>query len=80
MQVQFGSGHNLLPGWDNRDSETDIRKALPFPIASVEFILAEHVIEHVEFREGLEFLRECCGYRFRTSLGRYRLRTTGRNS
>lgn len=59
MRVQFGSGPNLIEGWDNRDIETDIRKALPFPIASVEFILAAHVIEHVEFREGLSFLVEC---------------------
>jgi SAM-dependent methyltransferase len=59
MQVQFGSGFNQLPGWDNRDLETDIRKALPFGIGSVEFVLAEHVIEHVEFREGLSFLQEC---------------------
>lgn len=59
MKLQFGSGDNLLSDWDNRDIETDIRKALPFPIASADFILAEHVIEHVEFREGLGFLQEC---------------------
>lgn len=59
MLVQFGSGPNKLPGWDNRDLETDIRKPLPFPIGSVDFILAEHVIEHVEFREGVFFLGEC---------------------
>lgn len=59
MKVQFGCGLNRLEGWDNRDIETDIRKTLPFPIGSVKYILAEHVIEHVEFREGVFFLGEC---------------------
>lgn len=59
MLLQFGSGSNILPGWENRDIETDIRRPLPFPIASADFVLAGHVIEHVEFREGLYFLQEC---------------------
>lgn len=58
-KLQFGSGPNKLPGWENYDLETDIRKPLPFPIGSARFILASHVIEHVEFREGLFFLGEC---------------------
>lgn len=59
-RLQFGSGPNQLPlPWENFDAETDIRKALPFPIGSAGFILAEHVIEHVDFRAGLRFLTEC---------------------
>lgn len=59
-RLQFGSGPNLLPPpWENFDAETDISKPLPFPIGSARFILAEHVIEHVEFRAGLRFLQEC---------------------
>lgn len=59
-RLQFGSGQNLLPEpWENYDSETDISKPLPFPIGSARFILAEHVIEHVDFRSGVRFLQEC---------------------
>ncbi len=59
MKVQFGCGPNLLPGWANHDIETDIRKPLPYAIGSVDYVLASHVIEHIEFREGLSFLGEC---------------------
>jgi len=59
-RLQFGAGQNRLPApWENYDHETDIQKSLPFPIGSARFILAEHVIEHVPFTEGLFFLREC---------------------
>ncbi len=59
-QLHFGCGQNLLLSpWENHDLETDIRKPLPFAIGSAGFILAEHVIEHVDFRSGVSFLREC---------------------
>lgn len=59
-RLNFGAGQNRLPApWENFDIETDIRKPLPFPIGHAQFILAEHVIEHVTFSEGLFFLREC---------------------
>lgn len=59
-RLNFGAGQNCLPApWENFDIETDIRKPLPFPIGCAQFILAEHVIEHVPFSEGLFFLREC---------------------
>ncbi len=58
--LQFGAGQNRLPApWENFDRETDIQKPLPFPIGCARFILAEHVIEHIPFSEGLFFLREC---------------------
>jgi len=59
-RLHFGCGQNRLPEpWENYDSEVDIRKPLPFPISSAGLILAEHIIEHVSFREGLGFLQEC---------------------
>jgi Methyltransferase domain len=59
-RLQFGSGQNLLPPpWENYDSETDISKPLPFDNGSASFILAEHVIEHVDFESGVRFLFEC---------------------
>ena len=59
-QLQFGSGQNILPPpWENFDLDVNIRSPLPFEIGSAKCILAEHVIEHVTFREGLAFLQEC---------------------
>lgn len=57
VKVQFGCGPHKLDGWDNRDIKTDIRR--PFPDSSVDFIFAEHMIEHVSSREGFRFLIEC---------------------
>lgn len=58
--LHFGCDQNRLPApWENFDLEVDIRKPLPFAIGSASVILAEHVIEHVSFKEGLAFLREC---------------------
>ncbi|HLO20160.1 MAG TPA: methyltransferase domain-containing protein [Sphingomicrobium sp.] len=56
--VQFGSGPTRLDGWINHGREVDIRKPLPYDDGSVRAVIAEHLIEHVEFSEGLGFLRE----------------------
>lgn len=59
LHLQFGSGPNQLPApWQNLDADHDIRKPLRFENDSAKFILAEHVIEHVQFLQGLSFLRE----------------------
>lgn len=58
--LQFGCGKNILPTpWENFDLEIDIRNPLPIPIGEARFILAEHVIEHISFRQGFSFLSEC---------------------
>lgn len=59
VRLNFGCGTNRLEGWQNFDSEIDITKRLPFDDASADFILAEHVVEHVEYRQALAFMREC---------------------
>lgn len=60
MKVQFGCGDNFLEGWKNlREHESDITKTLRFDNESVDFILAEHVLEHVTPQDGYRFLREC---------------------
>jgi SAM-dependent methyltransferase len=59
LKLNFGCGTNRLAGWDNFDSEIDIARPLPFVNASAEFILAEHVVEHVPYGEALLFFREC---------------------
>lgn len=58
--LHFGPGENLLPEpWQNLDASHDIRKRLRFDDNSARAILAEHVIEHVPFLQGLRFLGEC---------------------
>lgn len=60
VKVQFGSSCNLLEGWTNlQQNNGDITRPLGFADNSVDFILAEHVCEHVTHGESLRFLREC---------------------
>jgi SAM-dependent methyltransferase len=56
--VQFGCGGNKLPGFINHDAEVPIEKHLPYPDNSVDFVLAEHVAEHVSGPEVLHFFAE----------------------
>ncbi len=62
MAVNFGSGGTGLPGWINIDARPhhkdqyvalDLRRKLPFQDGSVRRILAEHVIEHLDFRDDI---------------------------
>lgn len=57
-KVQFGCGGNKIAGWENYDTDVDITKRLPFKDESVDFVLAEHVVEHVTVEQGYKFLKE----------------------
>jgi len=57
-KVNFGCGSNRIDGWENHDIETDITKRLPYGNGTVDFILAEHVLEHISGPEALKFLDE----------------------
>ncbi len=58
--LNFGAGPNQLSQpWQNLGPMHDIRKRLKFENGSAAGILAEHVIEHVPFLQGLGFFREC---------------------
>ena len=59
IKFNFGCGANRLEGWANYDAEIDITKPLPFPNAYADFVLAEHVVEHVEYAQALAFFGEC---------------------
>lgn len=59
VRLHIGCGPNVLPGWVNIDSvarapgvrcDVDLT-ALPWADASVEAVLAEHVLEHLSFAE-----------------------------
>ena len=68
LSVNFGSGGKGLAGWINIDARPnhadiciahDMRQPLPFRDDQVKRIFAEHVIEHVDFRDDIpRVLRE----------------------
>lgn len=61
LSVNVGSGGKGLPGWVNIDLrrhpdttlQLDIRQPLPLADDSVARMLAEHVVEHIEFRQDI---------------------------
>ena len=62
LSVNFGSGGRGLPGWINIDARPthadqfiayDMRRPLPFQNGQVRRIFAEHVIEHLDFRDDI---------------------------
>jgi predicted SAM-dependent methyltransferase len=60
LKIQFGSGSNILEGWENHDSDLDITKLpLPFENDSVSEVMAEHLVEHISTPDFFRFLMEC---------------------
>ena len=65
-KLNVGCGPNIKAGWVNidlgatSDLQLDIRRPLPFPDGSCDFIYGEHVFEHLSYPGDAEqFLREC---------------------
>ena len=64
-RLHLGSGRQHLDGWINIDNQQlpgvdrvlDVTLGLPFD--DVEFIFAEHFIEHLNYVDALVLLREC---------------------
>jgi predicted SAM-dependent methyltransferase len=64
-RLHLGSGHQHLDGWINIDNQPlagvdqvlDLTGGLPYD--GVEFIFAEHFIEHLTYADALALLREC---------------------
>ena len=59
IKINFGCGTNRIPGWRNLDNDVQIDKTLPFPDNYADFVFAEHLVEHVDYYQAIEFLREC---------------------
>ena len=80
-KLQIGAGPNPLPSWLNTTLYPftpgtiflDATKPFPLPDESLDYIFSEHVIEHLEFDEAAQMLREC--RRALKSGGRLRLAT-----
>lgn len=77
-KLQIGCGHNVIEGWYNTDMYPidkrimflDAGKRFPFHNCTFNYIFCEHIIEHLEYREGIQMLSEC--YRVLKPLGKMR--------
>ncbi|MEM9024108.1 MAG: methyltransferase domain-containing protein [Bacteroidota bacterium] len=70
-KLQLGADQHVLPGWLNTDLmeqdttyppemvKLDARKSLPFPDQSFDRVFSEHMIEHINYHDGRNLLREC---------------------
>lgn len=59
VMINLGCGTNQLPApWRNYDLDLDITNPLPFATDSVDFILIEHCLEHVNSAHGMRFMIE----------------------
>ena len=79
-KLQLGAGGNDPAGWLNSDIEPigkeiylDATDRYPFPDGSFQYILGEHVIEHVPWEAGVVMLKEC--YRVLAKGGKVRIVT-----
>jgi predicted SAM-dependent methyltransferase len=68
-KLQLGTGSNVLEGWLNSDIHRfeganrivylDARQRFPLPDESFDLVFCEHMLEHIDYADGLRCLREC---------------------
>lgn len=65
-KIHLGCGGHYIQGWTNVDLDSpladvhlDLRKALPYADASVDYVFNEHFIEHLTREDGISLLKEC---------------------
>jgi len=69
MKINLGCGKDIKSGFVNVDFEkrdnalvdhvADLSKKIPFEDSSVEFIYSSHLIEHLDWVDGGNFIKEC---------------------
>jgi len=75
LKVHLGCGRDIRPGWINIEMfaggqkppdpedgavvDYDLRQGLPLPDGSCEVIYSSHFFEHLEYRHGVELMRQC---------------------
>lgn len=66
MKLNIGCAEVIIPGWINIDRNAgagvvvlDVTLGLPYADNSVEHIFSAHFLEHLDFGEGVLFLKEC---------------------
>ena len=79
-KLQIGAGGIDYSGWLNSDIDPgpgeaylDLTKRFPLPDGSLQYIFGEHVVEHLNYEDGLAILREC--YRVLAPGGKIRFAT-----
>jgi predicted SAM-dependent methyltransferase len=80
-KLQIGTSNNILDGWLNTDSVLNDPSVVylnatakfPFDTNTFDYVMAEHMIEHIEYHEGQTMLQEC--YRVLKPGGRARFST-----
>ena len=65
-KLHIGCGGMILKNWLNTDLDPsdnqlfiDARKKLPFDDSTFDYLFSEHLIEHLEYPEGVDFFLEC---------------------
>jgi predicted SAM-dependent methyltransferase len=79
-KLHIGSGRNILSGWLNVDlapsrgqAFLDARRPFPFADQMIDYVYSEHMIEHLNYANGLSMLAEC--FRVLKPGGKLRLAT-----
>lgn len=80
-KLNIGSGTNVLAGWLCTDVMPQVpsvfamnaRAPFPFTANAFDYVVSEHMIEHLSFRDGFAMLREC--HRVLKPGGRIRIAT-----
>jgi predicted SAM-dependent methyltransferase len=80
-KLQIGTSNNILDGWLNTDSflnhpsivYMNATRRFPFDANTFDYIMAEHMIEHIEYEEAQIMLKEC--FRILKPGGRVRFST-----
>ena len=65
MKLNLGSGNVLLKGWVNidispvADFQQDLTQPLKFADNSIDYIYSEHFLEHIEYDQAVNLIKEC---------------------